>query len=109
MIQQTIQKIEARLQDRNLSSAEHQELLDLLAQLKEEIDTLAGRNPDGAQTVAGFTNISAHQALRSPRNPELLDLSLKGLSRSVEEFEKSHPKLVAVVNRISTILANMGI
>jgi hypothetical protein len=47
--------------------------------------------------------------MRSRKNPQLMKLSLKGLSSSAEEFESSHPQLVAVVNKISQILANMGI
>jgi hypothetical protein len=38
-----------------------------------------------------------------------MELSLKGLSSSVEGFEKSHPQLVQVVNRICTTLSNLGI
>jgi len=38
-----------------------------------------------------------------------LQLSLNGLTSSVEEFEKSHPKLVQIVNAISNTLANLGI
>jgi len=36
-------------------------------------------------------------------------LSLEGLSSSVEGFEKSHPKLVQIVNAISNTLSNLGI
>ena len=36
-------------------------------------------------------------------------LSLEGLTSSVEGFEATHPRLVQIVNSISTILANMGI
>jgi hypothetical protein len=34
---------------------------------------------------------------------------LDKLAESVAEFETTHPQLVAIVNRISTILSNMGI
>jgi hypothetical protein len=34
---------------------------------------------------------------------------LAGLSASVEGFEKSHPKLVEIVNRICTALSGLGI
>jgi len=43
------------------------------------------------------------------RNPELVRLSITGLSRSVEGFEKTHPKLVQAVNSICTTLSNLGI
>jgi hypothetical protein len=38
-----------------------------------------------------------------------LELSLQGLGSSVEEFERSHPKLVQIVNAISQSLSNLGI
>jgi hypothetical protein len=34
---------------------------------------------------------------------------LRGLQSSAEGFEKSHPKLVEIVNRISSTLSNLGI
>jgi len=38
-----------------------------------------------------------------------LRLSLEGLSSSVGELEKSHPRLVQIVNAISNTLSNLGI
>ena len=46
---------------------------------------------------------------RAEKNPQLLELSLQGLSASVTELEKSHPKLVEIVNAICTTLSNLGI
>ena len=110
MIQETISKIESKLYDSEAIKAENKsELLDLLAKLRNEISALPQADAERAQTVAGFTEISTREATRSERNPELLELSLKGLVRSAEEFEDSHPQLVAIVNRISTMLSNMGI
>jgi hypothetical protein len=37
------------------------------------------------------------------------DTALGRLRESLAEFETTHPQLVGTVNRISTILANMGI
>ncbi|MBA4149257.1 MAG: DUF4404 family protein [Verrucomicrobia bacterium] len=110
MVQDTIQKIEAKLNGNEAIKPENRaELVELLHQLKSEINTLAETNAESAQTVAGFTEVSAHEATRTQKNPELIELSLKGLSQSVTEFEGSHPTLVAVVNRICTTLSNMGI
>ena len=83
--------------------------MELLRKLKAEIDGLARTNAEGAQSVEGFAEIYAHEVTRRQRNPKLLDVSLKGLSASVEEFEESHPQLVQVVNRICTTLSNLGI
>lgn len=110
MIEETIDKIESKLANNDAIKTENKaELLQLLRQLKLEIGSLSASDAERAQTVAGFTEISTHEATRTQKNPELLELSLKGLTRSAEEFEDSHPQLVALVNRISTMLSNMGI
>ncbi|MSU60151.1 MAG: DUF4404 family protein [Pedosphaera sp.] len=110
MIDDTIKKIEAQLQSSEAIPAERRrELLELLAKLKAEVATLSQTHGDEARSIAGFTQVSAHEATRETPNPELLDLSLQGLRSSVEGFEKTHPKLVQVVNSISNTLSNLGI
>jgi hypothetical protein len=110
MIRDTIGKIEERLRGSEaLSDDSRAELLKLLATLKSEVSHLSESDAEKAQSIAGFTAVSAHEATREERNPELMELSLKGLSRSVEGFEESHPKLVQAVNSICTTLSNLGI
>ena len=105
-----ISKIEAKIQSAgSISEDKRRELLQLLGTLKSEITRLSETHGEQAQSIAGFTEVSAHEATRSEQNPELLDLSLKGLSSSVEGFEKSHPQLVQIVNSISNMLSNLGI
>src|SRR4051812_6134461 len=110
MIEDTIGKIKARLQAADaIKGDRRRELMELLDTLKSEVDTLATTHQEQAQSIASFAEISAHEATRAEQNPELLKLSLKGLSSSVQEFEESHPRLVQIVNGISTTLANLGI
>ena len=110
MIKDTISSIEAKIQSADSINADKKrELLQLLGTLKSEVSTLSRTNDEQAQSIAGFTEISAHEATRSEQNPQLLELSLKGLSSSVEGFEKSHPRLVQIVNSISQTLSNLGI
>jgi len=110
MIQETIGKIEERLRKAEAIKDEKKtELLNLLSTLKAELSQLSRTNAEQAQSIAGFTAVSAHEATREERNPELVQLSLKGLASSVEGFEQSHPRLVQVVNSICTTLANLGI
>ena len=92
MIEDTIAKIEQRLRSaQSLPLGERLELQQLLAQLRSEaqslptVPTLAVSAEDDAQTA------------------------LDRLQESLTEFETTHPQLVGTVNRISTILANMGI
>jgi len=110
MIDDTLQKIEAQLQaSESISEERRRELLQLLTKLKGEVADLSTTHGDEAQSITGFTQVSAHEAIRETRNPELLDLSLQGLRSSVEGFEKTHPKLVQIVNSISNTLSNLGI
>ena len=110
MILDTIEKIEARLrQAQAIKDSTREDLLKLLTTLKSEVGDLSQTDAAQAQSIAGFTAVSAHEATREGRNPELVQLSLDGLSSSVRGFEETHPKLVQVVNSICTALANLGI
>lgn len=113
MIEETIKKIESKIKDSGKAGAVRDknaaELVELLAQLKEEVAELSKTHADHAESIAGFAKVSAHEATREDQNPELLRLSVKGLASSVEGIESSHPALVELVNRISIMLSNMGI
>ncbi len=110
MIKDTISKIEEQLQSAGSVNDENRaELLKLLATLKAEVSELSETDAEHAQSIAGFTAVSTHEATREEKNPELVELSLKGLSSSVQGFEESHPKLVQAVNSICTTLSNLGI
>ena len=110
MIEDTVGKNEAKIQGTDSIQVEKKrELLQLLGTLKSEIGKLSETHGEQAQSIAGFTELSAHEATRSQQNPELLELSLKVLHSSVDGFEKSHPRLVQIVNAISSTLSNLGI
>ncbi|MEI8289451.1 MAG: DUF4404 family protein [Verrucomicrobiota bacterium] len=110
MIEKTISEIEAQIGGADAVSAERKaELLKLLATLKTEVATLSKTHGEQADSIAGFAKVSAHEATRTEQNAELRELSLKGLRSSAEGFEKSHPRLVQIVNRISQTLADLGI
>jgi hypothetical protein len=110
MIEDTIGKIENRIQASEAIKEERRtELLHLLATLKSEVAVLSRTHGEQAQSIAGFAEVSAHEATRTDQNPHLLKLSLEGLSSSVAELEESHPRLVQIVNAISNTLSNLGI
>lgn len=110
MIEDTITAIEARIQAADsISEDRRRDLLELLATLKTQVAELSKTHSDQAKSIAGFTQVSTHEATRTLKNPELLELSLKGLTSSVSEFEESHPQLVQLVNSISNMLASLGI
>jgi hypothetical protein len=110
MIEETIQKIQARLETTDaVQEDRRRELLELLARLKAEVAELSKTHGEQAESIAGFTEVSTHEATRAEQNPQLLKLSLEGLTSSVQELEKSHPRLVQLVNAISNTLSNLGI
>lgn len=110
MIEDTIKKIEARIQAADtVNAGRRQELLELLGTLKSEVSNLSTTHGEEAESIAGFTDISTYEATRAAQNPELLKLSLEGLGSSVQGFEQSHPRLVQIVNAISSTLSNLGI
>ncbi len=109
MIEDTIGKIEARIQGADtIRDERRRELLQLLGTLKSEVAELSKTHGEQAQSIAGFADVSTHEATRAEQNPELLKLSLQGLGSSVEELEESHPRLVQIVNAISNTLSNLG-
>ena len=110
MVEETITQIEARIKKaKSLNDERKKELLDLLSILKNEVYQLSKIDAEDAQSIAGFTEVSIHEAIREEKDPQLLNLSLKGLSTSVKRFENSHPKLVGIVNSICNTLSNIGI
>ena len=110
MIEETVKAIEASLRDsESISDERKRELVQLLGTLKSEIAELSKTHREAARSIAGFTELSAHEATRTQPNPRLLELSLEGLTSSVEGFEESHPRLVQIVNGITNTLSNLGI
>jgi hypothetical protein len=110
MLEQTITNIEERIRKaESIGENDRDDLLKLLITLKSEVIELSKTHADHAESITGFTQISAHEATREQKNKHLMKLSLTGLTSSVDELETSYPKLVETVNRISQILANMGI
>jgi hypothetical protein len=110
MVEETITQIEARIKKaKSIDDERKKELLDLLSTLKTEVSKLSKTAAEDAQSITGFTEVSIHEAIREEKNPQLLDVSLRGLSTSVKRFENSHPKLVRVVNSICNTLSNIGI
>ncbi|HTB83501.1 MAG TPA: DUF4404 family protein [Candidatus Sulfotelmatobacter sp.] len=86
MIDKLINELESKVRTAEFSSAaQKNDLLASLSHLKSEIAGLKKQN------------------LTPLKN------SVEELRSSVEGFEQSHPKIIEVVNRISSSLANLGI
>lgn len=93
VIEETIARIEDRLRAADtLSPAQRAELEGLLGQLRREARSL----PPNALPPA----TASEEDVRS---------TISRLEESLTAFETSHPQLTSLVNRISTVLSNMGI
>ncbi|HEY5533910.1 MAG TPA: DUF4404 family protein [Ignavibacteria bacterium] len=110
MKKNTLENIEEKIRTYDILSKEKKsELLSLIVKLKKEISELAKSKAEHAESIVGFMERSTHEATRKHKNSNLFKLSIDGLYASVKEFEVSHPKLVDKVNKIASMLANMGI
>src|SRR5580658_2628075 len=107
MLQDTISKIEGRIQNSAaLDDGQRAELLKLLGQLKTEVTSISATHGEQAESIASLAEVSTFEATRESKNPQVLQHSIGGLQSSVEEFETSHPGLAGVVNRIANLLAD---
>jgi hypothetical protein len=110
MLMDCLVQLEARIHEtQGLNPQQKEDLLWLISDLKQEIAGLSKTHEEHAHSIARFTDISAHEATRRHKNQDLLRIAMEGLSTSVAEFEASHPTLVDTVNKISSLLSNMGI
>ena len=110
MIKETISRIEQEIKSsESLSSERREEILELIDNLKQEMQSMGEANDEDVRTVVSYTETSIREAMRKEQNPELLHHSLQGLSLSVKRFEVSHPKLVGVINNIGHSLSTLGI
>jgi hypothetical protein len=108
MLEERIQKTESVVKTaENISADQKAELLSLLARLKSALGKVEYR--EDAESIARFAEASVHEATRKKKKANVLEAALHGLKQSVEEFEASHPELVALVTEITTVLANMGL
>lgn len=110
MIDETVTRLRDRIRDvPTIDAAQKKDLLDLLGKLSDEVAELAKTQGEHAESIAGFTEVSTREAIRVERNPDLLELATEGLSRSVDGFEASHPRLVETVNGFCMMLSGIGI
>jgi hypothetical protein len=85
------------------------EISNALTRVRAEIERLERTHAEDAKSISGFAELSAHEATRDRPRPEILELSISGLKKSVRDFEDTHPKLVEVVGSLSSLLSNFGV
>jgi septal ring factor EnvC (AmiA/AmiB activator) len=85
MIKETVDKIEAAIRELESTNPKNKaELIALLEKLKAEVKS-------------------------DRRKKDVLDEAEESLHTAALEFEAEHPKLAAVVNEVTTLLASIGI
>lgn len=110
MLKDTLTELESKIKNSdNIPSQKKDEYLSLLKSLNSEINHLSRENREKAESISGFTNVSAHEATREEINPNLVQIAVNGLSESVKDFEASYPKLVSTVNDLCVFLSKIGI
>jgi hypothetical protein len=93
----------------NIPADKKAELLDLLSKLKPAIAKVSQTHHEHAQSIARLVEASAHETIRGEKRPDPTKRHLHELKRSAENFEASHPQLVAFTTRYSALLSALGI
>ncbi len=110
MIEERIREIESTLRrSERIAPEAKAELTSLLSDLKAEVQALTETHQTQADSIAKHAHLSAETAAREKRDSREVEAALQGLNESVKGFETSHPRLTETVNRLATMLSNMGI
>lgn len=110
MIDETIQRIEARLRNaEHLPEQTRTDLLTLVATLRAEVAQLPSGKADAAEKIARYTDRSMAEAVSTSPDAEQFQGTIGDLAASVREFEGTHPRLVQIVNNIANTLSGLGI
>jgi hypothetical protein len=110
MTDERIAKIQSAVESaENIPADKKAQLLDLLSKLQPAIAKVSETHHEDAKSIAHLVEASAHEATRAEQKPESIKKLLRELEQSVENFEASHPKLVALVTEYSAFLSAVGI
>ena len=93
----------------NIPADKKAELLGLLSKLKPEIAKVSQTHHEDARSIARLVEASAHETTRAERKPELIRSLLHELKQSAQNFEESHPELVAFATKYTALLSALGI
>jgi len=109
MTAEHIEKTKAAIESaENIPADKKAELLDLLSKLKPAIAKISETHQEDAKSIARLVEASAHETIRAEKKPEHANRLLRELKQSAENFEASHPELVAFVGKYSTLLSALG-
>jgi hypothetical protein len=110
MTDERIEKIKSAVESaENIPADKKAELLHLLSKLPPAIAKVSKTHYERAQSIARLVEASTQEATRSKKKTQQTKTLLHELKQSVENFEASHPELVALVTEYSALLAALGI
>src|ERR1700730_11040697 len=110
MTDERIKKIKSAIKSaENIPADKKAELLRLLSKLPPAIAKVSEPHHEHAQSIARLVEASTHEATRSKKKPQQTKTLSHELKQSVENFEASHPELVALVTEYSALLGALGI
>jgi vacuolar-type H+-ATPase subunit B/Vma2 len=110
MTDESIEKIQSAIESaENIPPNKKAELLGLLSKLKPAVAKASKTHQDHANRTARLIEASAHEVTRAEQKPESIKKLLRELEQSVENFEASHPELVALVAEYTAFLSAVGI
>lgn len=87
---------------------DREKLKNYLEELKNEIEKLDDKDSQAAGRLIELTD-SIEKNLAAPEDAEPYDDLIEGIQNNVEHFKIDHPTITGILNRISTLLSNMGI
>jgi Domain of unknown function (DUF4404) len=103
-------QLEARIhQTHDLNPQQKEEFLRLISELKAATADFSTTHDQPTQRRTHVNDSSPQVATGQDTSQHPLRTAMEDLATSVEAFEASHPEVVNAVNRLSTLLANMGI
>jgi len=109
MTDEHIEKTKSAIESaENIPADRKAELLNLLSKLKPAIAKVSETHHEDAKSIARLVEASAHETIRAEKKPEYTNRLLRELKQSAENFEASHPELVAFVGKYSTLLSALG-
>ena len=110
MIDERIEKTKSAVESaENIPGGKKAELLRLVSKLQPAITKVSETHHEQAQSIARLVEASAHEATRTKKKQRLIKILLLELKQSVENFEGSHPELVALVTEYTAFLAAVGV
>jgi prefoldin subunit 5 len=110
MTDERIEKTKSAIESAgNIPADKKAELLGLLSKLKPEIAKVSQTHHGDARSIAHLVEASAQETIRAQKKPERIKRLLQELKQSAQNFEASHPELVAFVTEYSAFLSALGI